>query len=47
MALGSTQPQTETSIRNISWGGVKAAGTYTRFYQLLSYSLPSSALCLL
>jgi hypothetical protein len=28
MALGSTQPRTEMSIRNISWmgGGVKAAG---------------------
>ena len=27
MALGSTQPLTETSTRNISWG-VKAAGAY-------------------
>jgi hypothetical protein len=27
MALGSTQPLTEMSTRNISWG-VKAAGAY-------------------
>jgi hypothetical protein len=27
MALGSTQPLTEMSIRNISWG-VNAAGAY-------------------
>ena len=26
VALGSTQPLTEMSTRNISWGGVKAAG---------------------
>jgi hypothetical protein len=31
MALGSTQPLTEMSSRNISWGGggVRAAGAYS------------------
>ena len=28
MALGSTQPLTETSTRYISWGGVRVAGAY-------------------
>jgi hypothetical protein len=33
MALGSTQPLTEMSTRNISWG-VKAAGAYGWPYHL-------------
>jgi hypothetical protein len=46
MALGSTQPLTEISTRNISWG-VKAAGAYglqpTTFMCRLSRNLGASA----
>ena len=34
MALGSTQPLTEMSTRNISWGGVKAFSKYSWPYNL-------------
>jgi hypothetical protein len=48
MALRSTQPLTEMSTRNISWGGgVKAAGAdnLTTFMSRLSKNLGASTSC--
>ena len=45
MALGLTQPETEISARELSWGGIKTAGAYGRQpYHIYVLSEPPGAL---